>query len=216
MEKHSTKKGNLSITLSTYLYLLFDRGVTIQNAQINTLCEDIKNSLNQPTVADVVSNIMHNIGSEVHFNESDVTEFVKNSGQPVNAWRNRDPFDIGKELVSLIENTLGESSDVNNTVSWLQSVVPEITDGWSDSENQTVLQTIRKYEFSRGLRWICKIADRTEQGLEEIWVLVEKVTDSVLCMDPYPWDDVDEEFELELQNFLVRWELCGSTAIHLP
>ena len=73
MEKHSTKKGNLSITLSTYLYLLFDRGVTIQNAQINTLCEDIKNSLNQPTVADVVSNIMHNNGSDVHFNESDVT-----------------------------------------------------------------------------------------------------------------------------------------------
>lgn len=71
-------------------------------------------------------------------------------------------------------------------------------------------------EFSRGLPWIAQIADRTEQGLEEIWVLVEKVTDSVLCMDPYPWDDVDEEFELELSDFLTRWKLCNCTAIHLP
>ena len=34
-------------------------------------------------------------------------------------------------------------------------------------------------------------------------------------MDPYPWDDVDEEFAVDIPEFLLRWELAGSHAIHL-
>ena len=48
-----------------------------------------------------------------------------------------------------------------------------------------------------------------------MWIMVEKVTDTVLCMDPYPWDDVDEEFTVDLPEFLLRWKLTGSVAIHL-
>ena len=48
-----------------------------------------------------------------------------------------------------------------------------------------------------------------------MWIMVEKVTDTVLCMDPYPWDDVDEEFTVDLPEFLLRWNLAGSVAIHL-
>jgi hypothetical protein len=41
------------------------------------------------------------------------------------------------------------------------------------------------------------------------WVLVERVTDEVLCMDPYPWDDLDEEYVQPTLDFLVKWELAG-------
>ena len=150
---------------------------------------------------------------------------MKTSGQPTDSWQERDPFEIGKELVTQIENTLdnyyrdfGTSTGTLNAegvLMMLQGFVPEICNGWSESEDQTILQSIRKYEFSRGLPWIAQIAERTENRIEKLWVLVEKVTDSVLCMDPYPWDDVDEEFEMDLNEFLVRWELCGSVAIHL-
>ena len=225
MEKQTAKKGNLAITLSTYLYILFDRGIPIQNTHYRGLCEDLKNCLDQPTVAEVVSNILDNVGSDVKFNEDDLIEFVKTSGQPTDSWQDRDPFEIGKELVTQIENTLdnyyrdsGTSTgklSAEGVLTMLQGFVPDICNGWSESENQTILQSIRKYEFSRGLPWISQIAERTENGIEELWVLVEKVTDSVLCMDPYPWDDVDEEFEMDLNEFLIRWELCGSVAIHL-
>ena len=98
---------------------------------------------------------------------------------------------------------------------WLQEVLPGIQNGWDIAENQTAIQTIRRYEFSKRLPWIAQIAERTPNGLEEIWVMVEKVGETVQCMDPYPWDNIEEEFELEVPNFLLRWELCGCTAIHL-
>ena len=43
--------------------------------------------------------------------------------------------------------------------------------------------------------------------------MVERVTDTVTCMDPYPWDDLDEEYTLPLVEFMVRWELAGGESI---
>ncbi len=216
MEKHSAKKGNLAITLSTYLYFLYDRGVTIQNSQILTLCKSIDSEARKPTLDGTVSSMLAHTPSDVSIEESELRKFVSKHASSINGFQQREPFDIGKELVSIIEQSLEDASTVSAVLSWLQGIVPEIENGWSHTEDQTVLQSIRKYEFGRGLPWIAQIADRTEDGLEEVWVLVEKVTNTVLCMDPYPWDDVDEEFELELSDFLTRWKLCNCTAIHLP
>ena len=44
--------------------------------------------------------------------------------------------------------------------------------------------------------------------------MVEQFTDRVILMDPYPWDDVDEEYELPLTEFMVRWELAGNNSLH--
>jgi hypothetical protein len=216
MEKHNAKKGNLAITVSTYLYFLYDRGITIEDSQIMSLCESINKEVAKPTLNEVVSSMLAHIRSDVSIPEEHLSDFVSKYAESIDGFQEREPFDIGKELVSVIEQSLGGASDPNTVLAWLKNIVPEIHNGWAQNDKQTVLQSIRQYEFSRGLPWIAQIADRTEQGLEEIWVLVEKVTDSVLCMDPYPWDDVDEEFELDLSDFLTRWKLCNCTAIHLP
>ena len=179
MEKQTAKKGNLAITLSTYLYILFDRGITIEDTSFRNLCEDLKNSLGRPTVADVVSKILDNVGSEVSFNENDLVEFVKTSGQPTDSWQERDPFEIGKELVIQIENTLDNyyrdfqtptgKLSADGVLMMLQTFAPESSNGWSESEEQTILQSIRKYEFSRGLPWIAQIAERTDDGIEKLF-----------------------------------------------
>jgi hypothetical protein len=36
----------------------------------------------------------------------------------------------------------------------------------------------------------------------------------VTCMDPYPWDDLDEEYTTPVVEFMVKWELAGSQSIH--
>ena len=43
--------------------------------------------------------------------------------------------------------------------------------------------------------------------------MVERVTDVVLCMDPYPWDDLDEEYAAPLIDFCVKWELGGGVGL---
>ena len=45
------------------------------------------------------------------------------------------------------------------------------------------------------------------------WVMVERITDTVTCADPYPWDDLDEEYEQDTIEFLVKWELAGSHSV---
>jgi hypothetical protein len=61
---------------------------------------------------------------------------------------------------------------------------------------------------------ITAIVDRFPDGsIGTHWVMVERVTDTVTCMDPYPWDDIDEEYSLPLVEFMVRWELAGCESI---
>ena len=35
----------------------------------------------------------------------------------------------------------------------------------------------------------------------------------VTCMDPYPWDDLEEEYQAPLVDFMVKWELSGCTTL---
>jgi len=75
---------------------------------------------------------------------------------------------------------------------------------------------IRKYQFGRSLPWLARIYDRDAEGrVEPCWLLVEHLTDRVRAMDPNPWNDVDETRELPLQDFMVKWELDGCTALHV-
>ena len=120
-----------------------------------------------------------------------------------------------KTLVDVVTQSISSDASIEDVMAWLTERIPSIANGWAASEEYSTLQKIRgQYEFKRGLPWIGRLAERTDNGLEE-WIMVEKVTDTVLCMDPYPWDDVDEEFAVDLLRFLLRWQLAGSVAIHL-
>lgn len=74
--------------------------------------------------------------------------------------------------------------------------------------------SIRRALFGRSLPWLAVIIDRDADGtVGPHWVMVEGFTDSVLLMDPNPWNDVDEQRTLPLTDFLVMWELAGCQAV---
>ena len=52
--------------------------------------------------------------------------------------------------------------------------------------------------------------------LEEQWVMVNQFVDWVSCLDPYPFDDVEEQFSMPVEDFMVRWELAGSQVVYIP
>jgi hypothetical protein len=73
---------------------------------------------------------------------------------------------------------------------------------------------IRRYLFGRNLPWIARIIDRFPGGsVGAHWVMVEELTDAVKVMDPYPWDDVDEQYEMPVTDFMVKWELAGCESL---
>ena len=72
------------------------------------------------------------------------------------------------------------------------------------------------YQYHYKLPWIARIANRQDSGeIVEEWVMVEDIQDVVLCMDPYPWDDIEEDFKLSTQEFLIRWKLCGFAGLYI-
>ena len=214
MHKDNAKKGNLAITLSTYLSIVHAHGANIQHDEIRNLCERIQIQAAKPALSNVVMSVQDHLPAGITLDSEALATFIERNCN-ADSLQQDDPFELGKELVSLVESCIDANADLDTVMAWLQEVLPDIVNGWEIGENQSPLQAIRRYEFSRGLPWITRIADRTENGLEELWIMVEKVTDTVLCMDPYPWDDIDEEFTIDVPNFLIRWELCGCLAIHL-
>jgi len=214
MDKSTTKKGNLAITLSTFLYILFDRNVEIHDQDIVSICEQIESQAQKSSVDQLVTMLQDALPSDVNISNNAIQGFV-DSQRANNDFRTHDPFELGKQLVEVVQSSIASDSSVEDVFAWLQERVPSIANGWTSDEDKSVLQNIRQYEFKRGLPWIGRIAERTDHGIEEIWIMVEKVSDRVLCMDPYPWDDVEEEFYLDIPEFLLRWELAGAVAIHL-
>ncbi len=72
----------------------------------------------------------------------------------------------------------------------------------------------RAWQFRTGLPFLARVVDRFPGGDVGLhWVLVERVTDVVTCMDPYPWDELDEEYSQPLVDFLVKWELAGCACV---
>jgi hypothetical protein len=214
MDKSSAKKGNLAITLSTFLYILFDHGIDINDDAILSVCNQIATEAGRSSVEQVVALLQDALPSDVEISQENLTSFVQSQAGH-NQFQSVDPFELGKALVEVVSESIPSDSSVEAVMAWLEERVPSITNGWDVDEDQSILQKIRQYEFKRGLPWIGRLAERTENGLEESWIMVEKVTDTVLCMDPYPWDDVDEEFTVDVPEFLLRWSLAGSVAIHL-
>ena len=214
MDKSTAKKGNLAITLSTFLYILFDRNVEIHDQDIVNLCNQIEAQSQKSSVEQVVATLQEALPADVNISNDALQTFVTAQGSD-NDFQMYDPFELGKKLVEVVQDSIAADSSVDDVFAWLQERVPSITNGWTTEDDKSILQNIRQYEFKRGLPWVGRIAERTNNGIEEMWVMVEKVTDTVLCMDPYPWDDVDEEFYLDIPEFLLRWELAGAVAIHL-
>jgi len=115
---------------------------------------------------------------------------------------------FGKELPSFAEVT-------SHVASWL-GVGAVGDDLGAEAERDERIRAIRRYVFSHKGPWIARIIDRFPDGrVGEHWVLVREVGEQVRILDPYPWDGVDEEYVMPLQDFMVKWELAGRESLRL-
>lgn len=126
-----------------------------------------------------------------------------------------DADQAGMALVELVNGALGEDADANAVKAWLGGLLGTHHVGGIEGEDRAGrTQHIRAYQFKSNLPFITQIIDRFPDGtVGAHWVMVERVTDTVTCMDPYPWDDIDEEYTLPLVEFMVKWELAGCDSI---
>ncbi|MCB9758882.1 MAG: hypothetical protein H6739_03505 [Alphaproteobacteria bacterium] len=122
---------------------------------------------------------------------------------------------LGRGLVELVEQKLGADSTFAHVRRYL-------TEQYGDEAIATSLgktrderaRGARRYQFSHNLPWIAQIIDRFPNGqVGPHWVMIEQVTDTVTCMDPYPWDDLDEEYQMPVNDFMVKWELAGTHSV---
>ncbi len=127
-----------------------------------------------------------------------------------------DPDGAGQALVELLAGRLGGGDDAEP-----ESVAALMATLFGEDHVETDLggerwdraRNARRYHFRHNLPWLARIVDRFPSGLGTHWVLVERVTDEVTCMDPYPWDDLDEEYAMPVLEFMVKWELAGGDSV---
>lgn len=122
---------------------------------------------------------------------------------------------LGKSLVDAVAVRLAGATTVDAVAAVARALFGAAaisTDFGADRAAR--LRTARAYPFQTSLPWIaCLIARFPDGTVGPNWLLVERVTDVALCMDPYPWDDLDEEHTIELTEFLVKWELAGGQGL---
>ncbi|MEC7947502.1 MAG: hypothetical protein VX265_08010 [Myxococcota bacterium] len=122
---------------------------------------------------------------------------------------------IGRKLAEAVIADLGGGADFPEVQAWVESLfgADHVSTGFG-VDRPTRIRAVRSYAFSSSLPWMACIIDRFSNGVVgPHWVLVERVTDVVTCMDPYPWDDLDEEYDQPLVEFMVKWELAGSQSL---
>ncbi len=122
---------------------------------------------------------------------------------------------ISQKLVEVVIGELGSEASFEQVRGWMAGLFADdaiATDFGGTRDNRT--RHIRAYEFKSSLPWLAQVIDRFPGGhVGPHWVLVERVTDVVTCMDPYPWDDLDEEYSQPLVEFMVKWELAGCSSL---
>ena len=120
--------------------------------------------------------------------------------------------ELGAALVAAISAGLDEDASPEQVSAYLEGLLGEGKVGAitaADRDSRT--RALRSYQFRTSLPLVARIYDRFPDGtVGPHWVMIERVTDVVSCMDPYPWDDVDEAILMPLVEFHVKWELADN------
>lgn len=122
---------------------------------------------------------------------------------------------LGQALVDVVSEQFSSDADPAAVAEWLAGLYGEghvSTELGEDRSSR--LRAARSYMFQNSLPWLARIIDRFPDGsVGPHWVMVEQLTDRVVCMDPYPWDDLDEEYDAPVVEFAVKWELAGCGSV---
>ena len=190
------KTGDLATTLATWLFYLDQAGHRAKDPAIVSALISLK-------TANELEGAMRGAAERQDYAEAARLKEQLNRN-------NSDPDALGQDLVDAIQASLvGESP--KDIISWACEQLDAkriVTEFGADRVERT--REIRQATFQNGLPWVAQIIDRFPDGrVGAHWVMVERVTDHVRCMDPYPWDDLHEEIEIPLADFMVKWELSG-------
>ena len=122
---------------------------------------------------------------------------------------------LGQALAAVVSKALRADGSVENVAAWLELLYGEgAISSFEGETREDRLRAARAYQFQSSLPWLAQIIDRFPDGtVGPHWVMVERITDTVTCADPYPWDDLDEEYEQDVVEFLVKWELAGLDSV---
>lgn len=214
MDKTTSKIGSLSSNLATFLYMIHDKGIKIQDQTISDVCHKIDSESKKLSLSETAELFNNTLPNEIAIEHNTIETFLLENAKE-DTFRSADIFDLAKELIGAIESTLSNDASFEETLSWLQNRIPQIKSNFAAETRSGKIHAIRHYEFQQSMPWIARIANRTEEHLAEQWIMVEKVTETVHCMDPNPWDDIEEESSYSLNDFMIRWELCGYASIFL-
>ncbi len=171
------KSGNLGVTLSTWIFILYSGGTQPDQAGIAAACQAILDA-----------------GEDAAFDQ------------------------LGQALVDAVMAALdSDDPDLAVVAAFARRLYGGenvATDLGEPTERDERARGVRRYQFGRNLPWIARIIDRFPDGsVGPHWVMVEELTESVKVMDPYPWDDVDEQYDIPLNDFMVKWELAGCESV---
>ena len=211
----SKKSGSLDYTLATFVYLLHDEGHSCTDQTIEQACVSIKEAANKAhsqRVAQKIADVLSQSFGESPAN-STIESFIESNYSQAQ-YTSTSPQILASELVSALGSSLQNDT---NLKSWMSN---HYTDAsllftFSGETRNEKISSIRKHLFVTSRPWLAKIASRTGSEIGHQWILVEDFSDSVTCMDPYPWDDIDEEYTMSIEEFMVRWELAGEEAVAL-
>jgi len=121
---------------------------------------------------------------------------------------------LGQALVEVIEGKIA-GEDLSDVEAFLGSIysADRLKTSLGDSREDRA-RNMRRYHFAHNAPWLAQVIDRFPDGtVGPHWVMVERVGETVTCADPYPWDDLDEEYDVPLNDFMVKWELLGCPSV---
>ena len=194
------KAGDLATTLATWLFYLDQAGHRAKDPAISKALASLKTA-NELEGAMLQAAEQQDYAQAAHLKEK------------LNS-KDADPDALGQALVEAVQASLA-GEDPNDVISWAGAQLNAdriVTEFGVDRVQRT--REIRQATFQSGLPWVAQIIDRFPNGtVGSHWVMVERVTDHVRCMDPYPWDDIDEEVEIPLSDFMVKRELSGCVGL---
>ncbi len=122
---------------------------------------------------------------------------------------------LGQALVAVIAGKVDQDATAADIAAWLGSLFgDDHIGGVTGEDRDDTVRNIRRAQFATHLPWLARIIDRFPGGdVGAHWLLVERVDDQVTCMDPYPWDDLDEQYTQPVLDFMVKWELAGGESV---
>ena len=214
MDNTTSKIGSLSSNLATFLYLIHDKGIKIQDQTISDICQKINTESKKLSLSKMVELFNQATPNKSSIETGVLAAFLQENAND-NVFRTEYIFDLAKDLIAAIENSVSSEATFAEAFSWLQERIPQIQSGFGPKSRNGKIQAIRHYEFQQSLPWLARVTNRTDSRKIEQWIMVGKVTEVVHCMDPNPWDDIEEEFNYSLNDFMIRWELCAYEAIFL-